>query len=69
MDILTIDADREKVVIGFINSDGDLEYTIFKEVDGGTLEVSKEDPNYLGNLLAYEASMSSYSDYTLEEIV
>lgn len=35
-----ISYDENKVLIGFINSDGELEYTIYVAEDGGVLETS-----------------------------
>lgn len=40
MKFLIEDIENEQVVIAFKNSSGELEYSIFELVDGGTTEVS-----------------------------
>lgn len=60
--ILVESIDKETVIIGFINSSNELEYTIYKAFDGGVIDSDNTD---LGSLLAAEEGLTDYIDYDL----
>ena len=63
--ILVESIDKEIIVIGFINSSGETEYTKYKAVDGGCIG----DPDCaIGSVLAAETNIIEYQDYELKEI-
>jgi hypothetical protein len=71
MEILVVDygMNEDTVVLGFINSSGEVEYTIYHRGDGGTLEVEDEtNLDSIGAILAKEADITEYQDYTLKEV-
>ena len=71
MEILVVDKgmSEDTVVLGFINSSGEVEYTIYHRGDGGTLEVEDEtNLDSIGAILAEEAGITEYQDYTLKEV-
>ena len=71
MEILVVDQgmNEDTVVLGFINDSGDVEYTIYHRGDGGTLEVEDEtNLDSIGAILAEEAGIIDYQDYTLKEV-
>jgi len=71
MEILVVDCgmNEDTVVLGFINSSGEVEYTIYHRGDGGTLEVEDEtNLDSIGAILAEEAGITEYQDYTLKEV-
>jgi hypothetical protein len=71
MEILVVDQgmSEDTVVLGFINSSGEVEYTIYHRGDGGTLEVEDEtNLDSIGAVLAEEAGITEYQDYTLKEV-
>ena len=60
---------EDRVVLGFTNSSGEVEYTIYHRGDGGTLEVEDEtNLDSIGAVLAEEAGITEYQDYTLKEV-
>jgi len=71
MEILVVDygMDEDTVVLGFINSSGEVEYTIYHRGDGGTIEIEDEtNLDSIGAILAEEADITEYQDYTLKEV-
>ena len=71
MEILVVDygMNEDKVVLGFINSSGEVEYTIYHRGDGGTIEIEDEtNLDSIGAILAEEADITEYQDYTLKEV-
>ena len=71
MEILVVDygMNEDTVVLGFINSSGEVEYTIYHRGDGGTIEIEYEtNLDSIGAILAEEADITEYQDYTLKEV-
>jgi hypothetical protein len=71
MEILVVDygMNEDTVVLGFINSSGEVEYTIYHRGDGGTIEIEDEtNLDSIGAILAEEADITEYQDYTLKEV-
>jgi len=71
MEILVVEQgmSEDTVVLGFINDSGEVEYTIYHRGDGGTLEVEDEtNLDSIGAILAEEAGITEYQDYTLKEV-
>lgn len=71
MEILVVDygMNEDTVVLGFINSSGEVEYTIYHRGDGGTIEIEDEtNIDSIGAILAEEADITEYQDYTLKEV-
>jgi len=79
MGILVVDygMNEDTVVLGFINSSGEVEYTIYHRDDGGTLEVGdggtlevEDETNIdsIGAILAEEAGITKYQYYPLKEV-
>jgi len=71
MGILVVDygMNEDTVVLGFINSSGEVEYTIYHRGDGGTIEIEDEtNLDSIGAILAEEADITEYQDYTLKEV-
>lgn len=63
--ILIYEREYNKVTIGFINSNEELEYTTFIKEDGGCLEMKEDNPiEALIEVSEYE----NYEVYTLKEI-
>lgn len=67
-DVLVLSTDNDKLAIGFENSEGDIEYTIFVAQDGGVLEEPPTQGDILGSILSVEADIEEYQDYYLDEI-
>jgi len=69
MNNILIQSDN-KIVIGFINSNNELEYTIYKPTDGGILSDEHDwfSEDSIAAILATEADITEYTDYTLKEI-
>ena len=71
MEILVVDygMNEDKVVLGFINDYGEVEYAIYHRGNRGTLEV-KDETNLasIGAILANEAGMVEYRYHTLKEV-
>ena len=68
--ILVTGINDDTLAIGFINSRNELEYTMYKAIDGGIVTGDKSDykDDFLASLLALETVKHPYMDYTLKEI-
>lgn len=65
MEILIEDFSSDDIVIGFRNSNGEVEYTIYEPRDGGTIGDPDSD---IGAIIASDCDITEYQDYTLKEI-
>ena len=63
-DILVKDLDGDNVAIGFVNSDGDIEYALYEAIDGGTQDLEGHVPN----LIADCAGFTEYETYAIVEL-
>ena len=64
-DILVQSLDNETIVIGFTNSNGEIEYSTYTFKDGGCIGDPDSD---IGAILASEAGLTEYQDYELHEL-
>jgi len=62
-DILVKDLDGDNVIIGFINSEGNTEYTIYRAIDGGSFDMETS----LEGSLADIAGFTEYQTFNLKE--
>jgi len=61
-DILIRDLYKDRVVIGFRNSDGDVEYTIYESQDGGVID---SECSSLPGILADVSDTTEYESFEL----
>ena len=65
-DLILIDINMRQITWGFINSNGEIEYTIYKSTDGGVLDGDPDSD--IGAILANETGIVEYQEYELTEI-
>ena len=67
MDILIVETggNEKKAVIGFTNSNGEIEYNLYHKIDGGVIGDPDSD---IGAILATEVDMDMYEDFSLTRI-
>ena len=67
--MVMIDDMQGKIVTAFINSKGEIEYTEYKAVDGGVMELPAYDNvDSVNAYIASELGIQEYQDFKLEEI-
>ena len=60
---------EDAVVIGFMNSNNELEYTTYQRVDGGIVQCAQpSDLKELGQFTAEAEGVEEYSTYHLKEV-
>ena len=59
---------EDKIAIGVINTSGEIEYTIYHRGDGGVIDSAHDTEDSVAAVMASEAGITEYQDYTLEPI-
>jgi len=59
---------EDKVAIGFVNSEGEVEYDLYQKIDGGVIDSAHETDSSLAAVMASEAGITEYDDYIMNEI-
>lgn len=67
INILIKDLENEAVIIGFVNSNGECEYSNYILNNGGYIDT--HSPNNIVNTLIEIFNVNDYEKYTLKEIL